>query len=179
MNFQVDVGAWCIAVEGEAEGYEVTSESTLVERVVHVGGDKPRQGSGCVVEVVHKISGMRPHGLVAANFEPADDGAFHLTAVRGGSVESEDEQRTSPLGLSVSVALPANLAEAAVEGFMSSPTRTQLLPGVAHILGGAVDHDSSPVIFQHAGALAREVIMAVAVGVDPRWSVEKLAQSWA
>jgi hypothetical protein len=115
MSVQLEIGAWRIGVSRDVSTYIVSPEGEPVRRSL-VADDMDRvHSTECVVEVLHRISGMWPHAVLAGSLEPSGGDHLQLQVVRGAPFDLNGPSIKGPLGLSFTVGLPPELAEAAAE----------------------------------------------------------------
>jgi hypothetical protein len=139
---------------------------------------KPLRPVACVIEVLHRISGMMPHALLAGTFEPSNNDRLLLEVVKGAPFDLSGPSLTGPLGRWLTPGLPPELADAAVEGFVTAPTEQPLPSGIIKVTGGAIDDGSSPMAFLRCGAALRGMLSATAVAADPNAAIVKLIGAW-
>jgi len=178
MNAQLDLGPWRIGVSNDVSTYIVSSQGAPVYRSLVAEAPGLAQPTEIVVEVLHRISGMQPHALLAGTFQPTGDDRMRLDVVKGAAFDLSGPPIAGPLGLSITVGLPPELAEAAAEGFVTAPAADPVPGGIFTIVGGAIDHDSSPMAFLRCGALLRVAMVASASSSDPLPAMERLVGTW-
>ncbi len=178
MSMQTEVSAWRIGFSIDVSTYIVRSQGKAVGRSLIAEELSPFQPTENVVEVLHRISGMWPHALLAGTFEPSGGDRLRLEVVRGAPFDLSGPPTAGPLGLSITVGLPPELAEAAAEGFVTAPAADPLPAGIVKIVGGGIDHDSSPTAFLRCGALLRVAMVASASSSDPLVATERLVEKW-
>ena len=140
----------------------------------------PPEGVGRVaftVEVLWAISPMRPHGLLVAEFVPGGDDRA-VRAVGSGPFELAGEPLVGPLGRRLYRGLPDELAAAAVQGARAAEATHSLGLGTLHFLGGGIDHDSSPFVFERLGSIAAEALARRLSGVDVDEGVRATVSAW-
>jgi hypothetical protein len=131
---QTEVGAWRIGFSNDVSAYIVRAQDEAGGRSL-IADPSAFQPTENVVEVLHRISGMRPHALLAGTYEPSGVDRLHLEVVRGAPFDLSGPPTAGPLGLSISVGLPPELAEAAAEGFVTAPAAEPLPAGIVKIVG--------------------------------------------
>jgi hypothetical protein len=128
------------------------------------------------VEALLAISGMRPHGLLVANFDPGgneletrifDTGAFDLSGL----------PVTSMLGRPLNVGLPLDLGQAAVVGAKSA-NLSVLGFGCLNLVGGGIDYDSAEFIFERLGELAVVALAARALRLSESAEIQNAISTW-
>lgn len=172
------VGLWRVGIGADYEPFRVTADGEPVLRRLSVTEVTDSEPAGCVVELVHQVSSMMPHALLAARFAPAAGQHLQLTVVRGKAFDISDARYRGPLQRPVALGLPPDLAEAAAEGFVTSPNARPLPAGTVEVVGGGIDHDSSPYVFLRCGALLRVVLTSLARGENALESATRLMATW-
>jgi hypothetical protein len=178
MSLRLEIGAWRVGVADDVTAYVVAPRGDDVARSISGEVHRAAPRAACVVEVLHRISGMRPHALLAGTFDPLGGDRLLLEVTRGGAFDLTAPPATGPLGLSITVGLPPELAEAAAEGFVTSPGACPVPAGAVRIVGGGIDHDSSPMAFLRCAAVLREAMFASVAGKDRSSAIELLIASW-
>jgi hypothetical protein len=176
MSTQLDAGAWRVGISDDVPTYVVTPQSEPILRTLVADNMIKVQPTKCVVEVLHRISGMQPHALLAGTLEPSAGDRLRLEVVRGAPLDLAGPAVRGPLGLTITVGLSPELAVSAAEGFVTSPVADPLPGGTVRIVGGAIDHDSSPAVFLRCGALLRAAIVASAA--SRHLEIKRLIETW-
>lgn len=178
MNRQVDIGAWRIGTSSNVSTYRVSAQGAPISKSLIANNLNAVDRLDIVVEIVHKISGLRPHALLAATFEPTSGDRLCLESVSGAPFDLAGPSAVGPLGLAVTVGLPPDLAEAAIEGFETASTVGGLPGGNLKIVGGGIDHDSSPIAFLRCGGMLRATLAASSSSADAVVVIEDLMEAW-
>jgi hypothetical protein len=174
---RLSIGAWGIGIGEDVAAFTLDSRNGVGTRalVASAEGGSIRHAQA-VVEIEYRISGKRPHALIAAEYWPSGAAMLQLEVARGGLFDLDRPGVKGPLDLPMVPGLPEDFAEAAAKGFSS--LSDLLLPGRVKIHGGAIDADASEWVFERCGAALRVILMAEATNKDPATILPKLVATW-
>lgn len=169
---RLEEGIWSLAVEREHGPAAFTPVGTLHDVETAVASLEASQGHPlrAVVEVAALTGGVRPRGLIGGSFTPAatDQLALHVhhTGALGFGVPPDCPSLLS--GRPLVVGLPAQFAEAAIDGLVRVTCRTSLPSGTLTVdRAGHDEVESSQVVFEKAAGILRCVLAAAHLGSLP------------
>ncbi len=151
------MGAWQVRLAENPDAFTVQSVEPQIVRSLEAQATAAPGEFHLVLEVVYAISGKRPHALVVASFSPEPTSTLRLEVVAGGPFSLDGVPVLAPSGLPMVRAFPTEFAEAVAVGF-TRPRPAAPPSGSLFIGGGAIDHDSSPWVFERCGRVLRGLL---------------------
>jgi hypothetical protein len=171
VNGYAERGSWRAAFEVAAPGKFLTA----VVRPVAGAGMPPLYF--LTLEALFAISGMRPHGLVVGIYRSTNN-PLSVEVHDSGAFALGEPTEAGPLDRPLHIGLPSELADAASAGIRRAAAACGLRSGCISLVGGGIDSESSPAVFDRLGQAAAWAFKAQSEGSSLQDAMEAAMVTW-
>jgi hypothetical protein len=165
-------GSWRVGYELAAFEAFLTSGAQAMQ-TAH-GGDE----LWLTIESLFAISGMRPHGLVVASYQPSSGSTLTVDVYDSGVFTLDSAPQTGLLSRPLHVGLPLDFVDATRSGVLSGALACDLKSGTVAMIGGGFDSDSSPAVFDRLGRAVAWAFQALTSGSPVDAAIETAMRDW-